>query len=388
MDADTIVGNESFMDTFTRELQNALTGSWLVVGPGQSGRTKMCGIVFGRAGLECVRVSCETGAVKELVKSMEPHRDALTISSFFNPKPKVLLLDDFDIYGDEKPIQTYVLNFLKHHNFTSSGLRVVMVVTTSNEKHFKDMAKKMSVLRVQNPRPEQALEYVIQRHPTIDKERLEQLCVEMMGNIGGVLNRICFLEQGDSYSTLIKDRTAHDILHLLFGGKINSSDADALYTYEPRVMAMLYFDNMNRYATQGDTRRQGLAKMMADMHILEERVYGSGQSGMVSDLWSYMLCSQPALVNGTVTPRVPYEHTKILCRTANRCNLNKRMYRMLQSLGVDQNSREVLFDVLSDLVLTRGKRAVDEEAYALCREYLQTVGEIKKEQLDKFQMLF
>jgi hypothetical protein len=59
---------------------------------------------------------------------------------------------------------------------------------------------------------------------------------------------------------------------------------------------------------------------------------------------------------------------------------------MLQDIGIDQNSREVVFDVLSDIVLTQTCKGVDEATYTLCKEYLQTVGGIKKEYIDKYQI--
>ena len=381
-----IVSNDNFLETLTRDLKTT-SGTWIVMGPGQSGRTQMCNTAFTRANLECINISTDNGSVKELSKSMEPHRDTLTISSFFSCKPRVLFLDDFDMYGTEKAIQNFVLAFIKHPNFVSSKLRIVMVVTTSHEKHFKDMAKKSIVLRIQNPPIEKALEYVAHLHPDIDREKLEKLCVDMQGNIGGILSRVSFLEQSDTYSVLIKDRTSHDMLHMLFRGKILPVDSDALYTYEPKIMAMLYFDNMNRYILNypnGVESRRRLASILADMHILEEKAYGTCHSGVVNDIWCQLLCSQPA-VTDSETQDMSYDHTKILSRTANRCNLNKRMYRVLHQLGVDQNCREVVFDVLSDTVVScGGKKGMDDDTYALCREYLSTVGEIKKEYLDKY----
>lgn len=381
------VGNKNFIETFARALSNP--GVYAVVGPSQSGKTTICEQIFNDAGLSSVKIPSDIDSIHAICRVMEPHRDALTISSFFCPKPKVIFLDDFDMYGSDKAIQRYVLNFAKHKNFASSALRVVLVVSYANEKSFKDiLLKKIQVFRVHNPCPEDAFRHVHDVRPNVDKDRLMKLCREMQGNIGGILCKLEFIEQLDSRSLVIKDRTIYDMLHMIFQGRFGGEESDLLYTYNTRLVSMLYFDNSNKYEKDCRARRM-LASKLADLHVLDEGLFGKheGAEFMVEHLLGRLLCSQPPFQQALANTGGSYNHTRILARTANRCNLDKRIHKALSNIGVDQGCREVLFDVLSDAVLTKGKHVLDDDTYGLVREYLQTIGGIKKAYLDKFEVM-
>lgn len=384
-----VVGNQNFITCFCEKLSTC--GASLVIGYGQSGKTSICNHVFQLKDLQVCKIPVDFYNTKDMVKYLEPHRDALTISSFFCSKQKVIFLDDFDNIAVDRSMISYINNFVNHPNFKRSNLRLVVTINANNEKQFGELKKRFDVFRIHNPTIQEAFDFLAQKNGSIDPESLLDICKEYNGNVGGILTRLSFIEQADATVVKMKDKTPSDVIHELFSGMVTPSQSDILMTYDPHIISMMYFDNMCKHLshTSGANScktRYAISKDLADFHVMDELGFRTQNIEIVNELLSYYLSSRPPLCS--IGDKSSYEFTKIMTRASNRYILSKKVHKKMSVLGVDQDCREVLFDFAADLVLTKGKKAIDEDMYSICREYMQTIGEIKKEYLDKFDATF
>jgi hypothetical protein len=367
----SIVANEKFVDSFTNKLLNNPQFVCVVIGPG---KTYVCNTLFERYGFDVYKISGEgIATISQLSKLLEPHRDTLTIESFFSTKRKLLFLDDFDDYGINKTFHSYILSYMKHPNFASSGARLVLTISKHNEKYYKDFIKKIETFRVFNPDVLETYNHVLKSHPDIDKAKLMFLCKSMRGNIKSVINNIDFI---DTSAFILHDRTVYDIVHMLYKKQIPTQFSDLIYSYDPRIVSMIYFDNMIK--SNEDLRvRQTVASHFADMHIVDEFTH---ENGMMTDIWCHHLCLQPKLCDDDV---YSYEYTKILNRTIQRYTNNKNIYNYMTSINIDSDARELYLDIVFDNVLKHGKKQIDPCAFDLCKSFIHNIGEIQKTYLDK-----
>jgi hypothetical protein len=368
---DNIVANKKFVESFASKITTTPQFVVLVIGPG---KTYICNTVFENCGFDVYPISGEyITTVCQLSKLLEPHRDSLTIESFFSPKRKILFLDDFDDYGINKVFHSYILSFISHPNFASSGVRVVLTISNSNEKYFKDFIKKVETFRLTNPSPKETHDHVLKSNPGIDKDKLMFLCINMQGNIKRVTNNVDFI---DTSAFIIHDKNVYDIVHMLYNKQIPTQFSDVIYSYDPRIVSMIYFDNMIK--NNDDLLiRQNVASHFADMHIVDEFTH---ENCMTTDIWCHVLTLQPGL---PCDAAFDYEYTKILNRTIQRYTNNKNIYNYMTSINIDSDARELYLDIVFDSVLKHGKKQIDSCAFDLCKSFIHNIGEIKKTYLNK-----
>lgn len=383
------VGNNSFVEVLEMKLKKSINTNTsyvgLVVGPSQGGKTMICSDVFKRLGFDVVKINdIEITNIKDLAKALESHRDTFTISSFFSSKPKMLFLDDFDVIcssGGDKAMLTYICNYIKHPNFSSAPVRMIVTISNTSEKTFGVMTKKVDdVLRIHNPTPDVAYTYLTERGFNVTME----MCYQMQGNIGGILGHVKLASEDDANIT-IKDKSQQDILEMVCK-KDPRVTPEVLLMYDARIMAMTYFDNIKKMHVDPLQKKRKATALLSELHIFDERMYNNETgSAMAVDLWCYGLLhlSNDKPSKGMAYPLSP---TKILSRTSARYLLNKRIHNFLSNNGIDQDSREAVFDAMSNRVLTKGKAGVDKEAFMLCREYMQTIGGINKDYIDKLDI--
>lgn len=376
-----IIGNASFIECFTKKLCTNSSSISIVIGPSQSGKTHICSEVFNKNNFDVHKIPTDIQNTKELAKLMEPHRDVVSISSMFCMKKKVLFLDDFDIYGSDSAFQSYLINFKKHKNFELAKMHFVVVLCVTKEKNFKSLIQKLEVFRIQNPPKEESLEYVMSLNPELNKDTLLPLCEACDGNIGILLSRVQFIKNCKYFDFVLQDKSMYDIIDMLYKKKIPESESDLLYSYDPRLLSMIYLDNMHLHDCSVENRLR-LVSHMSDYHIIDESLPVTYDHSITTHMWSKMLCNQPLLCcNGK--DKKNYKFTTILNKTVQRCIYNRNIYTYLSDLKLDQCSREVYFDLMFDLLLIHGKKYISNDSYVLCKTFIQNIGEIKKEYLDK-----
>lgn len=366
-----IVANEDVVASLIKKIEECPPYVCVVMGPG---KTYVCNSIFENNGFDVYSMSGdEISSIGHLSKILEPHRDVLTIESFFSSKRKILFLDDFDDYGISKTFQSYLLNYMTHPKFASSNIRLVVTISKQNEKYFKEFIKKVDTFYLVNPTPTESYNHVSLSHPSIDKKKLMVLCTNMQGDLKNVLSNIDFI---DTDAFTLHDRSVYDIVHMLYNKQIPSRFSDSIYSYDPRIVSMIYFDNMLK--NNDDLQlRHDVASRFTDMHIMDESTH---ENRLMADLWCQYLCLQPTITSGDVNT---YEYTKILNRTIQRYTNNKNIYNHLTDINLDSDSRELYLDIVFDKVLQDGKKNIDTRAFDLCKSFLHNIGEIKKTYLDK-----
>lgn len=366
-----IVANQRIVESLTKKIVESPRYVCVVSGPG---KTYVCNSIFDNNKFDVYSVSGDDiTSLGYLSKILEPHRDALTIESFFSSRRKILFLDDFDDYGINKSFQSYILAYIAHPNFASSNVRLVLTISSHNDKYFKDFVKKVETFHLVNPTPIETYHHLLKSHPNVDKEKLMFLCKNMQGDIKNVLSNIDFI---DTDVFILHDRSVYDIVHMLYNKQIPVQFSDSIYSYEPRIVSMIYFDNMLK-SNDNLQIRHDVASHFTDMHIIDEFTH---ENSLMTDIWCQYLCLQPEIAGGDVKS---YEYTKILNRTIQRYTNNKNIYNHLTSINIDSDSRELYLDIVFDKVLQYGKKDIDVRAFDLCKSFIHNIGEIKKTYLDK-----
>lgn len=366
-----IIGNESFISCFSKTLQEKKQYMCTVIGPG---KTYICKQIFDKCNFDVYDISREeTASVTGLAKLLEPHRDVSTIESFFSSKKKMLFLDDFDEYGTNKAFHTYLLNYVKHPNFSTSNVLIVLTISNQNEKFFKDFIKKVETFRLRNPLPCETYEYVIKTHPHTNPNDLKFLCNSVGGNVKSVLKNIDFINRKEF---TLHDKSVYDVVHMLYKKEIPIENSDCIYSYDPRIVAMIYFDNMAKVSSD-KAMRKNVASYFSDIHTIDEVTH---EHSMVTNMWCNILCLQPKI---PCSDKFTYDYTRMLNRTIQRYTNNKNIYNHLTSLGIDTDARELYLDVAFDNIILRGKSNIDKSVYDLCKCFINNIGEINKTYLDK-----
>jgi hypothetical protein len=358
-----VLGNPGLIDALCKTLSQP--GACLVLGPQGSGKTSICKHACELAGVKVRVVSSDISGVKGLHAVLDPHMNVVSISSFFCSKPEVIFLDDFDLYGTEKAVLQTLVAFIRNPRFKEAGLRMIVTAKSISETSLGSLKKNMCVFRVRNPPIKDVLKYVTQLYPLHDPVALAQLCDAANGNVGTVLSQAPYVVGCGKINARVADSTTSDIVAMMFRKDIS---ADDIHAYDPRFLATIVLDNIP--FSQNDLRKQA-ARAFSTLHSMERQ-----NDHFWTETWVSTLFCLP-LEKSNIAFSSEIKGSSILNRTARRVLAEKKLR------GIDPRARHLYFEVLSEALLTRSKACPHGDNAALCKDYLQAVGGISRQFVNK-----
>lgn len=375
------IDNDILIEEITTKMNDANPFLGIVMGSSLSGKTSICTYIFEKNNFDIITPSQDFNNVLDFSKFIEPYRDVVSISSFFCSKQKVIFIDDFDnITSNDKKYQTYLLNFITDSNFKKSNMKIVITISNTNEKYFASLFKKINVYNIKIPTIEKAYTYICELYPKLDQHRLQKLCTECKGNIGLVENNLHFFYQDNTIKNITIDKTIKDIVNMLYSKLIPHKNHSYLYSYDPRLVAMLYVDNMIKYDHKLSNRSY-IVSYLSDLHVIDEDTVSVNLNPYITDVWSQCLCLIPKVCEECDHKILDF--TTIMQKTINRCLNKKKLLQYMASESIDYKSHHLLLDCMFDYIVENGRCDINNEGIVVCKDYIKNIGDIKKTYLDK-----
>ncbi len=366
-----IIGN----DDIVKNIRNLILGTkaFLICVIG-NGRTYICNEIFNNMDIEVIRINSEDVKNIDYLKSIiESQRDVYTIDSFFFSRPKVIFMDDFDDYGIEKVYQKYILDYILHENFNASMVKIILTISNKNEKHFKTFCKHIKTIRIKDPDPVNVFKFYIDMYPNLNKDNLKKVCHEMQGNMKYISNNIPCI------NNIFVEKSMYDIIDMLYKKQIKIKDSDIIYSYDPKIVFMIYYENIVKHKISIDDKLY-LSSTFADLHILEKSL---NDNHLLNHLLCKYICLLPPVKLEKNVNSKKYNFTNIVSKTIQRYNNNKFLTEYTENIDIDNDSRDILFEVYSNNILESDYGKNDQKLYDVCKKFLVNIGEINKMYLEK-----
>lgn len=397
------LGNASFAGVLRTRLAAAGTAALLVLGPSGCGKSALVKLLCGEADAEVRRLSTDDVAAegaRGLARRLETLRDTRSVSSFFNPRRRVVLVDDVDaMHAMDRLTQGVLLAFVRDAAFAASG--VLLVMTASDERKLTELKRRAEVLRMAHPPAEETVAHLARRlraagHEGVDEAALAEAAKAMGGAVRATLLQYTAkldaatghgsgaaapasaaapaddaAARGARLELALRDCGVYDVLAKVLAGEVQARDSDTLTAYDPTVMALLYYDNVARHvASAGGAGAAGvlaakrrLAWPLHQMHVLEcNTLFGGDMSlgDLAASLRCKLMCTDAQLRGaaggaGAAAPRAQpeYAFTQILARTAQKYHVEKRTHALLHGLGLGgAGSRECYYDACAAALAT------------------------------------
>lgn len=351
------VGNRGVVKTMVETLKKH-PSQVLVVGPTGSGKTTLCKLILDTLDLDVLHINGnETDDVKNLKRLVENFCTNRTIESFFSKKKKLVFFDDVDILLTcDRNVGGFLTTFLDNA-IKNCSISVLMTCSISEEKRLTELKKKVTYVRLANPFAKDTFVYTSGVLDTEDVEydptKLLKLIETFNGNIRNVFNNLHQLALSDDelkqekQTRITFDCNVFDVMKKVLKHRMTAHDF--VIISDNNLVPLLVYENYvnemfkNKYKQKNSvyiTVFNDVISNFIHAEILEQHMYQYTDWSFYN-LISILKCGYiNHHLNRLETKKTGtydgYIFTQLLTKSALRCNYNKRMTLIKQSIGVSE----------------------------------------------------
>lgn len=342
--------------------------------------------VMGSGKTVFIRLNCEHAQIQHKFLSFENssnHSEFLTICEkallqksildILGNKPSLFIIDNVDIlYNQDKLFAKSLIKFLQTLKTRPLNKKLVLVVSCNDLKKIQDLINNVDVhIRLDTPSASECHQFIKRRFgDSLSNKDIDHIISINKNSINNIINHIEIGSHQTNKSLLhlkFRDLSIYQVVENLFG--LNVHDAISIIEnipgYDPILLSLLMYDNMNVYLRRNNARFTSLksygdlAECYNNAYILENNAYSSHDT--------YITCIGNLLKVGGIVKIVSsskkkqtkhekqkdhdykctetYKFTQILTKTALFHNVKKKCHKVFHQLNIDPHYMMVVADM-------------------------------------------
>jgi hypothetical protein len=368
----SFIGNKEQIDLlhdFFKSEEKAI----IIVGPSGSGKTTLVHLLFSHYKILNVARPCYENFVSH--KDFEAHivnfLETRSLTSLSNYSRKGLFFDDVDVLlSQDRYVNSFIndlLNVKSDHLLQNT--KVVFTCSASEEKKLTDLKKKLRLIKLENPRPEDACKYISElltlENIHVEQNDIMNISQSMNGNIRNIMLNMNFCGM-DTHQSDARTYFDLNIFSTVFQIFQNSSkgfkDLDVALSCDPTLISYIIYDNYKLIFNKMYSLDQNfqthdvpyINKMYLDSCLIEDHAYKLNDWSLIEQA-NLIRCGCVRVVQCKLKPKscnkakIDLSHisyTQVTTRAAQYYNNLKRISAYLDDNRLLRSNQLMMADVM------------------------------------------
>lgn len=341
-----------------------------ILGPDGCGKSTLCNLLFSRSKYNILEVSSNNFTTKDMSLSIQNFMKNKSIDSYFNTKPKLIIVDDIDIlFNTDRGVLSTLIGF--QQDFQKYKIHCIACCNQNEDKKIMELKKNAEIVKISYPQLRDVYPYLMDCDLGIEDGDLLKLVQKYRGSIRDIVMHISMNIKDCETTINFKDMNNFEVVNYIYKNGLRIKDINYVYKEDAGLVGFIMYENLcDELYYKKDVGRK-VSNLInpyisANMYfiyssMLESNIFESGNWKMYDLINILRINSITNLLTDIKDKKTPkdykYRFSQTLSKISHKNIMNKKLKKFQSSYHLGYESLFIMSDIIISNNLKRPQKA-------------------------------